>query len=156
MMFGERAWSVVAIVLLVLQGCASVTTGNRQDVQVVATAAGQNVDDADCELSNDKGRWLISTPATVEIQPSFQDLSVRCAIASHEAGTATFKSSVGAPVFGNIIAGGIVGAVIAKAGAGALAYRSDRHHHPTDAQGAIATHPPIKKVAHRLVSFWEF
>ena len=125
MMFGERAWSVVAIVLLVLQGCASVTTGNRQDVQVVATAAGQNVDDADCELSNDKGRWLISTPATVEIQPSFQDLSVRCAIASHEAGTATFKSSVGAPVFGNIIAGGIVGAVI-DTGTGAAFRYPDR------------------------------
>lgn len=118
----QRAWSIAAVALVALQGCASVTAGNRQDVQVVATAAGQNIDDADCELSNDKGRWLVSTPATVEIQPSFQDLSVRCVIASHEAGAATFKSSVGAPVFGNIVAGGIVGAIVDSSTGAAFRY----------------------------------
>ncbi len=107
---------------LLLQGCASVTVGNRQDVRVETAARGEPVEDADCELTNDKGRWVVVTPSVIEIQSSAGDLRVNCAIDTHEPGTATFQSSLGAPVFGNVLAGGIIGAVVDTSTGAAFRY----------------------------------
>lgn len=90
-----------------LTGCASVTTGQNQSVSV-----STNVPGATCKLSNDKGNWYVqSTPGSVTVQRAYGDLSVACN-KGHLSGNTTVKSSTKAMAFGNIIAGGVIGAAV--------------------------------------------
>lgn len=89
----------------VLAGCASVTSGTEQNV-----AVNTNVQGAVCVLSNDRGSWQInSTPGSTIVHRSYGDLNVACQKGNLH-GTKTVKSSTKGMAFGNIIAGGIIGA----------------------------------------------
>jgi uncharacterized protein YceK len=100
--------------LSLLSGCASVVTGQNQSVSV---DTGE-VTGARCTLTNDSGTWHVnSTPGTVTILRDYSDLKVTCVkddlMGSHEV-----KSTTKGMAFGNIIAGGIIGAAV-DAGTGA-------------------------------------
>ncbi len=108
----------------VFSGCASITTGNRQSVAVQTTADAHPVVDAECMASNDKGSWPVTSPGTVDVALSFQDLSVKCESVAYEAGVATFKSTTKAMAFGNVIFGGVIGAAIDVSSGAAFEYPS--------------------------------
>lgn len=99
-------------------GCASITTGHNQSLSVETRQSGQAVADANCKLENDKGVWYATTPGTVVVRRSYNDLNVRCEKQGHESGITAARSSTKGMAFGNILFGGIIGAAI-DAGSGA-------------------------------------
>lgn len=103
-----------------LIGCASITGSRNQPISVTATHEGKPVVGANCQLLNDKGTWYVITPGSVVIQKSFQDLTATCRKQeTQKIGATTFKSASEGSVWGNIIAGGLIGyAVDASSGAG--------------------------------------
>ncbi len=111
--------TLVAVCLLTLvTGCASITGSKNQPVSINAVCDGQPVVEASCTLMNDKGSWYVKTPGSVMIQKAYGDLAVDCKKGDAIAST-KFKSSSNGGVWGNILAGGIIGyAVDASSGAG--------------------------------------
>jgi hypothetical protein len=113
----------IAIALLVvfsslLTGCASITGSKNQPISVSAVCGGEPIDGASCTLMNDKGTWYVKTPGSVMIQKSYGDLAVDCR-KENSASSGKFQSKSNGGVWGNIIAGGIIGyAVDAGSGAG--------------------------------------
>lgn len=103
----------MALGLSVLGGCASITGSQSQPVSVeTRDLSGVEVKRAECKLNNNKGQWYVSTPGTVMVVRSSDDLLVMCEKENQETGYATVVSSVKGMMFGNIIFGGVVGAVV--------------------------------------------
>jgi len=101
-----------------LFGCASVTGSKNQPISVTTVCGGEQVDGASCTLMNDKGTWFVKTPGSVMIQKSYGDLAIDCK-KEKSAASGKFQSKSNGGVWGNIIAGGIIGyAVDAGSGAG--------------------------------------
>lgn len=114
--------ALVAITMLG-SGCASIVTGHNQSVSVeTRSKQGQAVSGANCKLSNDKGTWFATSPGSVSVRRSFDDLSVTCEKESQESGLASVKSSTKAMAFGNIIFGGLIGAGVDVASGAAYDY----------------------------------
>lgn len=105
---------VCALVLpFIATGCASVTGSPNQSVSVQARElAGVDVVGASCELTNDEGKWFVTTPGSVSIHRSNKDLQVSCKKSGFEPGQAAVASKTKASMFGNILLGGGVGAII--------------------------------------------
>ncbi len=99
----------VAIPLIALSGCASIVNGQTQVLSVKTSMQGAEVHKADCTMINNKGTWYVTTPGTVSVHRSFQDLHVTCNLEGMDPGTVTVKSSTKAMAFGNILFGGIIG-----------------------------------------------
>lgn len=106
--------------IFLLSSCASITGSRNQPLSVTATLEGKPVVGANCELLNDKGKWFVTTPGSVVILKSFQDLTVTCRKQeTKKVGASTFQSANEGSVWGNVLAGGIIGyAVDASSGAG--------------------------------------
>lgn len=100
----------VAVVATQIVGCASIVNGQNQSVSVETRTDAGSLAGAQCQLSNNKGTWYVTTPGSATVHRSFEDLSVRCDKDAHEPGMASVKSSTKAMAFGNIIFGGIIGA----------------------------------------------
>lgn len=117
--FLNVALNFFAIALvLTATGCASITGSKNQPVSINTICNGEPIVEASCTLINDKGSWYVKTPGSVMIQKAYGDLAVDCkkgdAVASDK-----FKSKSNGGVWGNILAGGVIGyAVDAKSGAG--------------------------------------
>jgi len=113
---------ILAAVLLTssLSACASITDTKLQPVSVAAVNKnGDDVDDAKCSLMNDKGSWYVTTPGSVTIQKSYGDMTVTCKKKGMHNGIASVQSTHQGNVWGNVVAGGIIGyAVDASSGAG--------------------------------------
>lgn len=98
----------LAATLIVLNGCATMTSGQSQALSV---DTGKDCG-AKCTLTNDKGIWHVtSTPEIVNIDRDFGDLTVSCHKAG-KIGKTTVSSSPNAATLGNII---LPGALVATA-----------------------------------------
>lgn len=105
--------------ILLQVGCASITGSRNQPISVTSTHEGKPIAGAYCTLINDKGTWYVNTPGSVVILKAYGDLSATCRKEDTHAGAATFQSENEGAVWGNIIAGGLIGyAVDAGTGAG--------------------------------------
>ena len=101
-----------------ISGCASITGSKNKPISVTSTCEGKPFNGSNCTLRNDKGQWFVTTPGSVVIQKSGQDIAVDCQ-KGKSAASAIFKSSSNGGIWGNILAGGPIGAVIdASSGAG--------------------------------------
>lgn len=99
--------SIISLLLFVT-GCASIVTGQNQMVSVDTSPHKEAI----CELSNDKGKYFInSTPGSVMVSRSYDDLIVTC-YKNDKKGNTFIKSQTKAMAFGNIIAGGVIGAAV--------------------------------------------
>lgn len=102
-----------------LTGCASITGSRNQPISVTTTHEGKPVTGAYCTLVNDKGTWYVNTPGSVVILKAYGDMSATCKKEESHVGVATFQSANEGSVWGNVIAGGLIGyAVDAGTGAG--------------------------------------
>jgi len=101
---------LVVVAAALSTGCASIVSGQNQSVSVVAKNNGADVSGAKCQLSNDKGTWFATTPGSVTVRRSFNDLAVNCALDGMSPGLASVKSSTKGMAFGNILLGGVFGA----------------------------------------------
>lgn len=103
----------ITLFAYVLGGCASITGTTNQSVSVQTRAqTGTEVTGANCEMSNNKGKWYVTTPGSVTIQRSNDDLQTVCRKESLEPGRASVVSATKGSMFGNIILGGGIGAII--------------------------------------------
>lgn len=101
----------VALLLLSLTGCASVTGSKLQPVSVQTIHENQEISGVGCTLTNDAGKWFVTTPGSVTIQKSTGDLAVECK-KDGIAGRETVVSKSNGAVWGNILIGGGIGYVI--------------------------------------------
>jgi hypothetical protein len=110
---------IIMLLPLFLCACASITGSKHQPVSVDTYYKGKQVSDAQCRLLNNKGTWFVNTPGSVMIQKSYGDLAVNCQKDKYPSGSMNLESSSNGGVWGNILAGGIIGyAVDASSGAG--------------------------------------
>jgi hypothetical protein len=106
-------------------GCASIVSGHNQPLSVTTQGqGGADVAGAKCTLSNDKGTWYVTTPGSVTVHRSFNDLSVNCAHDAFDPGVTTVKSATKGMAFGNILFGGIIGAGVDMSSGAAYDYPS--------------------------------
>lgn len=100
-------------VALLAQGCASITGSELQNVALsTKSEQGKDVAKATCELKNDKGQWKSVTPGFVTVQRSAEDLLITCTKDGEKDGMLRAISRAAAGMFGNIIFGGGIGAII--------------------------------------------
>lgn len=105
-----KIFIALAIAAAVLNsGCASIVNGQNQSLSVQARSKGDQVADANCKLSNDKGVWYLKTPGSTTVRRSYENLAVLCEKPGLEAGLTSAKSSTKAMAFGNILFGGLIG-----------------------------------------------
>lgn len=98
---------------LVFSGCASITSSEMQMVSLNTKAEdGQTIDKAKCTLKNDKGVWEAVSPSFVSIHRSAEDLTVECKKEGIADGFLRAISRAAGGMWGNIIFGGGVGAII--------------------------------------------
>lgn len=110
-----------AIALLGLSGCASIVGGQNQPVSVTTPGCEK----AACELTNDKGKWYVSTPSTVTVRRSYSDMQVNCMKTGYSPSSANVKSSTKGMAFGNILFGGVIGAGVDMASGAAYDYPNE-------------------------------
>ena len=116
---------LISMGFLILSGCASITGTTGQNVSVqTREQAGQDVSGAVCELTNNKGKWFVTTPGSVGINRSNDDLQVLCKKDNYAPGSASIVSVTKGAMFGNIIFGGGIGAVIDHTSGAAYEYPS--------------------------------
>ena len=100
-------------------GCASITSGKNQPLSLQTVCDNKPITGANCSLTNSKGQWFIETPGSVVVHKSYGDLVVECKKDNLLPAGGTFQSSSNGGVWGNILAGGVIGyAVDAGSGAG--------------------------------------
>ncbi len=101
------------LLVSLLTGCASVTGTTAQSVSVqTREQAGKEVAGASCEMTNNKGTWFVTTPGSVSIHRSNDDLQVTCKKEGLEVGRAAVVSDTKGSMFGNILLGGGIGAIV--------------------------------------------
>jgi hypothetical protein len=87
---------------------AIATSGSKQSVSVSTTP----VQGAACVLHNSEGTWYVTSPGSVEVHKTKNDLDVTCTKDGYQVGKQVAISKFGGATFGNIVAGGIIGAGI--------------------------------------------
>lgn len=109
----SRATGAALLVGLFLTGCASITGSEMQSLSLTAKDAdGKVVEKAECSLDNDKGHWTAVTPSFVNVHRSAEDLTIVCKKADLVDGILKAVSRAAGSMFGNIILGGGIGAII--------------------------------------------
>lgn len=95
-------------------GCSTITgSGSTQSLSVQTFSTdGKDVEGAKCEMTNDEGTWFVTTPGSTIVQRSNKDLQVVCKKTGIEVGTANVVSKTKGNMFGNILLGGGIGAIV--------------------------------------------
>lgn len=93
-----------------LAACASITAGTTQNVSVSTTPEAG----ARCNLTNEKGTWTVpSTPGNTTVTKAYGPLSVTCRTPGDRwTGSTSLESRTAGAAWGNVLAGGIIGAAI--------------------------------------------
>lgn len=98
---------------VVLTGCASVVNDTTHPIKVeTKTQAGNMVAGADCRLTNDYGTFNVKSGDTTQVRRSGKDLDIVCKDPANPEATARAVSRANGGMWGNIILGGGVGAII--------------------------------------------
>ena len=107
-------------------GCSTISgSGTSQSLSVQSLAQdGKEMDGARCDLINDEGTWFVVTPGSVVVHRSNKDLQVTCKKSGMDVGVANVVSRTKANMFGNIILGGGIGAIIDHNNGSAYEYPS--------------------------------
>lgn len=109
----NKIFAGYTVLTCLLTGCASITGDTMQTVRIETRLAdGSEVKDAECELFNEYGSFRVKTPGNALIRRSSTDLNVQCQKEQFPAASAKAVSRANAGMFGNIIFGGGIGAVI--------------------------------------------
>lgn len=99
--------------LATLSGCATVTTDANQTVQITTEDENhQPVQGAECVLKNERGEWHLKTQGVTKVHKSADNLLVNCTKKGMADGEGTLISRSNAGMWGNILLGGVVGAIV--------------------------------------------
>lgn len=103
----------LASTAIVFTGCASVVNDSSHPMKIeTQTEAGQAVTGAECKLTNDYGTITAKSGETAQVRRSSKDLDIICKHPENPDATARAISRANAGMFGNIILGGGIGAII--------------------------------------------
>jgi len=105
------AFAIAIGFLFLTGGCSTITQSESQSVALTATHDNKPVE-ATCHLKNDKGSWDSKSPANVTVRKSNEDLEVTCKKDGMPDGILKAISRAAGSMFGNIIFGGGIGAII--------------------------------------------
>jgi hypothetical protein len=106
-----------------MSGCASVMNDTTQGMKIeTLTQSGQIVAGADCKLTNDYGTFTVKSGDTASVRRSSKDLEISCVHPQNPDAIARAISRVNGSMFGNIIIGGGIGAVVDHARGTAYSY----------------------------------
>ncbi|MDP2878877.1 MAG: hypothetical protein Q8N74_05040 [Sulfuricella sp.] len=109
----KKLFLAIVVIAGLTSGCASITGSSNQSVSVqTREQGGGEVTGAACELTNNKGKWFVTTPGSVMIHRSNDDMQVLCNKVGVEPGRAAVVSETKGSMFGNIIFGGGIGAIV--------------------------------------------
>jgi hypothetical protein len=104
---------VVLLCYATLPGCATITSSEMQELSLqTSNEKGESVADVKCTLKNDKGSWESAAPKFVPVRRSAEDLIVECKKDGLPDGFLRAISRAAGGMFGNIIIGGGIGALI--------------------------------------------
>lgn len=92
-------------------GCSTITQSENQSLALTATYEGKPVDPT-CQIKNDRGSWEGKAPTNVTVRKSNEDLEVTCKKEGMPDGLLKAISRAAGSMFGNIIFGGGIGALI--------------------------------------------
>lgn len=122
-MIRPLAFLILAFVLTLLYGCASITQGLEQSTKIdTVDGGGQKIDGASCQLQNDKATAIAVSGQSALIRRSGSDLTVSCSLPGHPSATGRAISRANAGLAGNILIGGGIGAVIDASSGAAYTY----------------------------------
>lgn len=105
--------NAILVVSVACTGCASVMNESNHAVRVeTKTESGQMVTGAECRLTNDYGTVNIKSGDSGLVHRSSKDLEIACKHPTNGDANGRAISRVNGGMFGNIIIGGGIGAVI--------------------------------------------
>lgn len=133
--------------LLTVTGCASVTGSKLQSISILSVQDSKEVAGAGCTLSNDAGKWVVTTPGSVTVAKSTGDLSVECKKDAGVVGQATVASKANKAVWANILLGGPGGYVIDRQTGAGFDYPPSITVLLNQTLDALIVPPPVKKAA---------
>ncbi|GBG14097.1 uncharacterized protein NMK_1657 [Novimethylophilus kurashikiensis] len=108
-----RTSPLVFLIAASLTGCATITKDANQSVQIETYSKdNQPVSGAKCVAQNDRGQWNTSAPGTISVHRSGENLIVNCEKDGEQPGKGTVISRANGGMFGNIVFGGGIGAII--------------------------------------------
>ena len=104
--------SAIALAIL-FTGCASITNDSTHPIKIeTKNSTGELVSGADCKLTNDYGSTSVKSGDTTQVRRSSKDLDIVCKHPANPDGNARAISRANAGMWGNIIIGGGIGAII--------------------------------------------
>ncbi len=105
---------LIALTIALLgTGCASVVNDVTHPMKVdTKTEAGDLVAGVDCKLTNDYGVFKVKSGDTAQVRRSSKDLEIACQDDTHPEATGKAISRANGGMFGNILLGGGIGAII--------------------------------------------
>lgn len=105
--------TLVVFAAIALTGCASVMNDSNHPVKVeTKTPEGNMVAGAECKITNDYGSVSTKSGDTVMVHRSSKDLDIVCKHPENPDAVARAVSRANGGMFGNIILGGGIGAII--------------------------------------------
>ena len=99
-------------VAVLSSACSTITQSETQRLSITATHEGAPLKDVDCSLTNDRGTWQGKAPGQIDVRKSGENLNVVCKKEGVVDGLLTAISRAAGSMWGNIIFGGGVGAII--------------------------------------------
>lgn len=106
-MKSPKSFAVVLVAIGAFQvaGCASIIKGSTAAINVTSPP----VTGANCTLSSSQGNWQLTTPASVTVERSKEDIQVRCTKEGYQDASAIIPSNFEGWTVGNLVFGGIIG-----------------------------------------------
>ncbi|MFA7280067.1 MAG: hypothetical protein WC100_08220 [Sterolibacterium sp.] len=121
----KKAAAAMFVIANLASGCASVTNSTYQSVSVLTREqAGNELSGAICEITNNKGKWFVTTPGSIMLNRSNDDLQITCSKPGEKPGKAEVVSDATASMYGNVLVGGGLGAVVDHGNGTGYAYPS--------------------------------
>ena len=113
-MFTKLRLLACLFIVVLATGCATVSgSGTSQPISVQTLGLdGTEAAGARCDMTNDEGTWFVNTPGSTTVRKSNKDLQVICKKSGMDIGTASVVSRTTGNMWGNIILGGGIGAII--------------------------------------------
>ena len=103
----------LALVTSAFSGCATITKDSSQQVKIETYSKdNQAVIGVKCTAKNERGEWTTTSPNAVPVHRSGENLLVNCEKEGMQPGIATVISRANGSMFGNILFGGGIGAII--------------------------------------------
>lgn len=96
-----------------ISGCASVINDSTHPMKIeTLTPDGKTISGAECKLGNDYGSITVKSGDTAQVRRSSKDMDITCVSSSQADAKGRAISRANSGMFGNIILGGGIGAII--------------------------------------------